>query len=144
MESDEYKALLKSISLDERISGAKDADIVYTKDSLKKLRNELEKSKNLINEKQKLTNKLVETTRDNLELAIGELVKVKDFKPEDDKNKYENIDNSNEKENIISKIREIKSTDKDSIKKIIDVIKNGLKGNFTKGDIDFFNDLVSN
>lgn len=144
IESDEYKGLLKSIDLAERISGAKDADIVYTKDSLKRLRNELKKSKEIINEKEKLTNKLVEATRDSLDLAIVEMIKIKDLKPESDKNKHENIDKSNEKENVISKIGEIKSTDKDPVKKLIDIIKSGLKGNFIKEDSDFFNDLVSN
>ena len=77
----DYIGLVKSIGHAERLSEDKDAYIIYTKDSMNRLKNELQKARKVVNEKEKLTKKLVEDTRDSLELAIVELVKIKNLKP---------------------------------------------------------------
>ncbi|WP_300257375.1 LPXTG cell wall anchor domain-containing protein [Clostridium sp.] len=79
LESEDYKALLKSIDYAKRLSQPKDAYTIYTKGSLDRLKNELEKAIKVVDQKDNLTNKLVETTRDNLDLAIVELIKIKDI-----------------------------------------------------------------
>ena len=77
----DYIGLIKSIGYAENLSEDKDAYMIYTKDSMNRLKNELQKARKVVNEKEKLTKKLVEDTRDSLELAIVELVKIKNLKP---------------------------------------------------------------
>ncbi|HII4525032.1 TPA: SH3 domain-containing protein [Clostridium perfringens] len=77
LKSEEYKFLRMSISYGERLVDRND---VYTKDSLKILRTELEKAKKVFQDKDNLTMKLVQDTRDDLERAIVDLVKLSDVK----------------------------------------------------------------
>ncbi|MGM8250886.1 SH3 domain-containing protein [Clostridium perfringens] len=77
LKSEEYKFLRMSISYGERLVDRND---IYTKDSLKILRTELEKAKKVFQDKDNLTMKLVQDTRDDLERAIVDLVKLSDVK----------------------------------------------------------------
>ncbi|MBO3335108.1 SH3 domain-containing protein [Clostridium perfringens] len=77
LKSEEYKFLRMSISYGERLVDRND---VYTKDSLKVLRTELAKAQKVFQDKDNLTMKLVQDTRDNLERAIVDLVKLSDVK----------------------------------------------------------------
>ncbi|MDZ5016425.1 SH3 domain-containing protein, partial [Clostridium perfringens] len=77
LKSEEYKFLRMSISYGERLVDRND---VYTKDSLKILRTELAKAKKVFQDKDNLTMKLVQDTRDDLERAIVDLVKLSDVK----------------------------------------------------------------
>ncbi|WP_221347071.1 SH3 domain-containing protein, partial [Clostridium perfringens] len=77
LKSEEYKFLRMSISYGERLVDRND---VYTKDSLKILRTELAKAKKVFQDKDNLTMKLVQDTRDDLERAIIDLVKLSDVK----------------------------------------------------------------
>lgn len=77
LKSEEYKFLRMSISYGERLVDRND---IYTKDSLKILRTELAKAKKVFQDKDNLTMKLVEDTRDDLERAIVDLVKLSDVK----------------------------------------------------------------
>ncbi|QPS26154.1 SH3 domain-containing protein [Clostridium perfringens] len=77
LKSEEYKFLRMSISYGERLVDRND---VYTKDSLKILRTELAKAKKVFQDKDNLTMKLVQDTRDDLEIAIVDLVKLSDVK----------------------------------------------------------------
>lgn len=77
LKSEEYKFLRMSISYGERLVDRND---IYTKDSLKVLRTELEKAKKVFQDKDNLTMKLVQDTRDDLERAIVDLVKLSDVK----------------------------------------------------------------
>ncbi|PWX52367.1 SH3 domain-containing protein, partial [Clostridium perfringens] len=70
LKSEEYKFLRMSISYGERLVDRND---VYTKDSLKILRTELAKAKKVFQDKDNLTMKLVQDTRDDLERAIVDL-----------------------------------------------------------------------
>ena len=81
LKNKDYIGLIKSIGYAENLSEDKDAYMIYTKDSMNRLKNELQKARKVVNEKEKLTKKLVEDTRDSLELAIVELVKIKNLKP---------------------------------------------------------------
>ncbi|MBS5924581.1 MAG: SH3 domain-containing protein, partial [Clostridium perfringens] len=63
LKSEEYKFLRMSISYGERLVDRND---IYTKDSLKILRTELEKAKKVFQDKDNLTMKLVQDTRDDL------------------------------------------------------------------------------
>ncbi|MDM0474758.1 SH3 domain-containing protein [Clostridium perfringens] len=77
LKSEEYKFLRMSISYGGRLVDRND---IYTKDSLKILRTELEKAKKVFQDKDNLTMKLVQDTRDDLERAIVDLVKLSDVK----------------------------------------------------------------
>ena len=77
LKSEEYKFLRMSISYGERLVDRND---VYTKDLLKILRTELAKAKKVFQDKDNLTMKLVQDTRDDLERAIVDLVKLSDVK----------------------------------------------------------------
>ncbi|ELC8465819.1 SH3 domain-containing protein [Clostridium perfringens] len=77
LKSEEYKFLRMSISYGGRLVDRND---IYTKDSLKVLRTELEKAKKVFQDKDNLTMKLVQDTRDDLERAIVDLVKLSDVK----------------------------------------------------------------
>ena len=77
LKSEEYKFLRMSISYGERLVDRND---IYTKDSLKILRTELAKAKKVFQDKDNLTMKLVQDTRDDLERAIVDLVKLSDVK----------------------------------------------------------------
>ncbi|HAT4364893.1 TPA: SH3 domain-containing protein [Clostridium perfringens] len=77
LQSEEYIYLRMSISYGERLVDRND---IYTKESLKVLRTELEKAKKIFKDSQNLTMKLVEDTRDDLERAIVDLVKLSDVK----------------------------------------------------------------
>ncbi|WP_415337636.1 SH3 domain-containing protein [Clostridium perfringens] len=77
LKSEEYKFLRMSISYGERLVDRND---IYTKDSLKILRTELAKAKKVFQDKYNLTMKLVQDTRDDLERAIVDLVKLSDVK----------------------------------------------------------------
>ncbi|ELC8370446.1 SH3 domain-containing protein [Clostridium perfringens] len=77
LKSEEYKFLRMSISYSERLVDRND---IYTKDSLKILRTELAKAKKVFQDKDNLTMKLVQDTRDDLERAIVDLVKLSDVK----------------------------------------------------------------
>ncbi|NGT54978.1 SH3 domain-containing protein [Clostridium perfringens] len=77
LKSEEYKVLRMSISYGGRLVDRND---IYTKDSLKILRTELEKAKKVFQDKDNLTMKLVQDTRDDLERAIVDLVKLSDVK----------------------------------------------------------------
>ena len=71
LKSEEYKFLRMSISYGEILVDRND---IYTKDSLKILRTELAKAKKVFQDKDNLTMKLVQDTRDDLERAIVDLV----------------------------------------------------------------------
>ncbi|EOU1740916.1 SH3 domain-containing protein [Clostridium perfringens] len=77
LKSEEYKFLRMSISYGGRLVDRND---IYTKDSLKVLKTELEKAQKVFQDKDNLTMKLVQDTRDNLERAIVDLVKLSDVK----------------------------------------------------------------
>ncbi|HFE9683171.1 TPA: SH3 domain-containing protein [Clostridium perfringens] len=77
LKSEEYKFLRMSISYGGRLVDRND---IYTKDSLKILRTELAKAKKVFQDKDNLTMKLVQDTRDDLERAIVDLVKLSDVK----------------------------------------------------------------
>ncbi len=77
LKSEEYKFLRMSISYGGRLLDRND---IYTKDSLKILRTELEKAKKVFQDKDNLTMKLVEDTRYDLDKAIVDLVKLSDVK----------------------------------------------------------------
>ena len=77
LKSEEYKFLRMSISYGGRLVDRND---IYTKDSLKVLKTELEKAKKVFQDKDNLTMKLVQDTRDDLERAIVDLVKLSDVK----------------------------------------------------------------
>ncbi|MCX0365067.1 SH3 domain-containing protein [Clostridium perfringens] len=101
LKSEEYKFLRMSISYGERLVDRND---IYTKDSLKILRTELAKAKKVFQDKDNLTMKLVQDTRDDLERAIVDLVKLSDVKkPVKSKAKVEA-----KKESNIEKKQEVK------------------------------------
>ncbi|WP_415349838.1 SH3 domain-containing protein [Clostridium perfringens] len=77
LKSEEYKFLRMSISYGERLVDRND---IYTKDSLKVLKTELEKAKKVFQDKDNLTMKLVQDTRYDLDKAIVDLVKLSDVK----------------------------------------------------------------
>ncbi|MDK0627450.1 SH3 domain-containing protein [Clostridium perfringens] len=77
LQSEEYIYLRMSISYGERLVDRND---IYTKESLKVLRTELEKAKKVFKDSQNLTMKLVEDTRYDLDKAIIDLVKLSDVK----------------------------------------------------------------
>ncbi|MCR1963341.1 SH3 domain-containing protein [Clostridium perfringens] len=77
LKSEEYKFLRMSISYGERLVDRND---IYTKDSLKVLKTELEKAKKVFQDKDNLTMHLVEDTRYDLDKAIVDLVKLSDVK----------------------------------------------------------------
>ncbi|EOU2035158.1 SH3 domain-containing protein [Clostridium perfringens] len=77
LKSEEYKFLRMSISYGGRLVDRND---IYTKDSLKVLRTELEKAKKVFQDKDNLTMQLVEDTRYDLDKAIVDLVKLSDVK----------------------------------------------------------------
>ena len=77
LKSEEYKFLRMSISYGGRLVDRND---IYTKDSLKVLKTELEKAQKVFQDKDNLTMKLVQDTRDDLERAIVDLVKLSDVK----------------------------------------------------------------
>ncbi|EOU1658107.1 SH3 domain-containing protein [Clostridium perfringens] len=106
LKSEEYKFLRMSISYGERLVDRND---VYTKDSLKILRTELAKAKKVFQDKDNLTMKLVQDTRDDLERAIVDLVKLSDVKkPVKSKAKVEAKKESNtEKKSREEEIEEI-------------------------------------
>ena len=72
LKSEEYRFLLKDIAYGERLI---DKVTVYTKDSLKKLNIAIEKAQRVVSKPEKLTVKLVEDTRDDVDRAIVDLVK---------------------------------------------------------------------
>ena len=72
LKSKEYRFLLKDIAYGERLA---DKFNVYTKDSIKTLNIAIEKAQRIVSEPEKLTKKLVEDTRYDLDKAIVELVK---------------------------------------------------------------------
>ncbi|HII4505735.1 SH3 domain-containing protein [Clostridium perfringens] len=107
LKSEEYKFLRMSISYGERLVDRND---VYTKDSLKILRTELEKAKKVFQDKDNLTMKLVQDTRDDLERAIVDLVKLSDVKkPVKSKAKVEVKEESNTEKKEV-KAEEVKTT----------------------------------
>ncbi|XZM79734.1 SH3 domain-containing protein [Clostridium perfringens] len=77
LKSEEYKFLRMSISYGGRLVDRND---IYTKDSLKVLKTELEKAKKVFQDKDNLTMQLVEDTRYDLDKAIVDLVKLSDVK----------------------------------------------------------------
>ncbi|WP_283736817.1 SH3 domain-containing protein [Clostridium perfringens] len=107
LKSEEYKFLRMSISYGERLVDRND---IYTKDSLKILRTELEKAKKVFQDKDNLTMKLVQDTRDDLERAIVDLVKLSDVKkPVKSKAKVEVKKESNTEKKEV-KAEEVKTT----------------------------------
>ena len=93
LKSEEYKFLRMSISYGGRLVDRND---IYTKDSLKVLITELAKAKKVFQDKDNLTMKLVQDTRDDLERAIVDLVKLSDVKkPARSKDKVEAKKESN-------------------------------------------------
>ena len=72
LKSEEYRFLLKDIAYGERLI---DKVTVYTKDSLKRLNIAIEKAQRVVSKPEKLTVKLVEDTRDDVDRAIVDLVK---------------------------------------------------------------------
>ncbi|MCX0371576.1 SH3 domain-containing protein [Clostridium perfringens] len=72
LKSEEYRFLLKDIAYGERLS---EKITVYTRDSLKVLNAAIEKAGRIVREKEKLTVKLVQDTRDDVDRAIVDLVK---------------------------------------------------------------------
>ena len=74
LKSEEYRFLLKDIAYGERLS---EKITVYTRDSLKVLNAAIEKAGRIVREKEKLTVKLVQDTRDDVDRAIVDLVKKK-------------------------------------------------------------------
>ncbi|XZH51553.1 SH3 domain-containing protein [Clostridium perfringens] len=107
LKSEEYKFLRMSISYGERLVDRND---IYTKDSLKILRTELAKAKKVFQDKDNLTMKLVQDTRDDLERAIVDLVKLSDVKkPVKSKAKVEVKKESNTEKKEV-KAEEVKTT----------------------------------
>ena len=74
LKSEEYRFLLKDIAYGERLS---EKITVYTRESLKVLNAAIEKAGRIVREKEKLTVKLVQDTRDDVDRAIVDLVKKK-------------------------------------------------------------------
>lgn len=72
LKSEEYRFLLKDIAYGERLS---EKITVYTRDSLKVLNAAIEKAGRIVREKEKLTVKLVQDTRDDVDRSIVDLVK---------------------------------------------------------------------
>ena len=72
LKSEEYRFLLKDIAYGERLS---EKITVYTRESLKVLNAAIEKAGRIVREKEKLTVKLVQDTRDDVDRAIVDLVK---------------------------------------------------------------------
>lgn len=72
LKSEEYRFLLKDIAYGERLS---EKITVYTRESLKVLNTAIEKAGRIVREKEKLTVKLVQDTRDDVDRAIVDLVK---------------------------------------------------------------------
>ncbi|WP_124041498.1 SH3 domain-containing protein [Clostridium perfringens] len=72
LKSEEYRFLLKDIAYGERLA---DKFTVYTRDSIKTLNIAIEKAHRVVSEPEKLTKKLVEDTRDDVDRAIVDLVK---------------------------------------------------------------------
>lgn len=72
LKSEEYRFLLKDIAYGERLA---DKFTVYTRDSIKTLNIAIEKAYRVVSEPEKLTKKLVEDTRDDVDRAIVDLVK---------------------------------------------------------------------
>lgn len=72
LKSKEYRFLLKDIAYGERLS---DKITIYTRNSLKVLNSTIEKAEKIIRQKEKLTLKLVQDTRDDVDKAIVDLVK---------------------------------------------------------------------
>ncbi|WP_338912603.1 SH3 domain-containing protein [Clostridium perfringens] len=72
LKSEEYRFLLKDIAYGERLA---DKFTVYTRDSIKTLNIGIEKAHRVVSEPEKLTKKLVEDTRDDVDRAIVDLVK---------------------------------------------------------------------
>ena len=133
LKSEEYKFLRMSISYGERLVDRND---VYTKDSLKVLRTELAKAKKVFQDKDNLTMKLVQDTRDDLERAIVDLVKLSDVKkPVKSKAKVEAKKESNTEkkqevkeqpakaEVIVPVVKENKEIKKDEPVKAKEVVK---------------------
>ena len=117
LKSEEYKFLRMSISYGERLVDRND---VYTKDSLKILRTELAKAKKVFQDKDNLTMKLVQDTRDDLERAIVDLVKLSDVKkPVKSKAKVEVKKESNtEKKQEVKTAPEVKVEEKQEAKPV--------------------------
>lgn len=110
LQSEEYRYLRMSISYGERLVDRKDK---YTKESLKALRTELEKAKNVFKDSQNLTMKLVEDTRYDLDKAIVDLVKLSDVKkPAESKTKAEIKKDSKTEKNQEIKAEEVKNEPK--------------------------------
>ncbi|EPB8179449.1 SH3 domain-containing protein [Clostridium perfringens] len=115
LKSEEYKFLRMSISYGGRLVDRND---IYTKDSLKVLKTELEKAKKVFQDKDNLTMKLVQDTRDDLERAIVDLVKLSDVKkPVKSKAKVEA-----KKESNTEKKQEVKEK-KSRVEEIEEVLK---------------------
>ena len=72
LKSEEYRFLLKDIAYGERLS---EKITVYTRDSLKVLNAAIEKAGRIVRQREKLTVKLVQDTRDDVDRAIVDLVK---------------------------------------------------------------------
>lgn len=72
LKSEEYRFLLKDIAYGKRLS---EKITVYTRESLKVLNAAIEKAGRIVREKEKLTVKLVQDTRDDVDRAIVDLVK---------------------------------------------------------------------
>ena len=117
LKSEEYKFLRMSISYGERLVDRND---IYTKDSLKILRTELAKAKKVFQDKDNLTMKLVQDTRDDLERAIVDLVKLSDVKkPVKSKAKVEVKQESNtDKKQEVKTAPEVKVEEKQEAKPV--------------------------
>ncbi|WP_349400349.1 SH3 domain-containing protein [Clostridium perfringens] len=117
LKSEEYKFLRMSISYGERLVDRND---VYTKDSLKILRTELEKAKKVFQDKDNLTMQLVEDTRYDLDKAIVDLVKLSDVKkPVKSKAKVEaKKDYNTEKKEKVKIAPEAKVEEKQEVKPV--------------------------
>ena len=72
LKSEEYRFLLMDIAYGERLA---DKFTVYTRDSIKTLNIAIEKAHRVVSKPEKLTKKLVEDTRDDVDRAIVDLVK---------------------------------------------------------------------
>ena len=133
LKSEEYKFLRMSISYGGRLVDRND---IYTKDSLKILKTELAKAKKVFQDKDNLTMKLVQDTRDDLERAIVDLVKLSDVKkPVKSKAKVEAKKESNTEkkqevkeqpakaEVIVPVVKENKEIKKDEPVKAKEVVK---------------------
>ncbi|XZK30423.1 SH3 domain-containing protein [Clostridium perfringens] len=108
LQSEEYIYLRMSISYGERLVDRND---IYTKESLKVLRTELEKAKKVFKDSQNLTMKLVEDTRYDLDKAIIDLVKLSDVKkPVKPKTNVKVKNETNPEKNQEVKAEEAKTT----------------------------------